>query len=170
MRPEIFFLKYAFPCSFVLLSRGEINQKEHELLYKSAKEEKLYLPIEKIEKIFWRALEFVGSISDLNSVQKYWWFNHNRYLKLKKFKSVGNELMKECLVIPCRVVSVSENKVKVKSSFLNKIVELKTDFVDVRLGDKVTKHYDYLCEKIPESLYFKIKESLKKLGFNNSQG
>jgi len=96
MEPEIFFLKYAFPCSFVLLSRGEINQREHKLLYKSAKEEKLSLPIEKIEKIFWRALEFVGSISDLNSVQKYWWFDHNKYLKLKKFKSVENELMKEC--------------------------------------------------------------------------
>ena len=165
MKPEIFFLKYAFPCSFVLLSRGEINQKDYELLYKSTKEEKLYLPIEKIEKIFWRALEFVGSISDLNSVQKYWWFDHNKYLKLKKFKNISNELFKECLVIPCRVVSVSEKKVRVKSPFLDKITELKTDFVDVRLGDKVTKHYDYVCEKISESLYLKIGESLKKLGF-----
>ena len=165
MKPEIFFLKYAFPCSFVLLSRGEIDQGENELLYKSAKEEKLYLSIGRIEKIFWRALEFVGSISDLNLVQKYWWFDHNKYLKSKKFKSIGNELIKECLVIPCRVVSVLENKAKVKSPFLDKIVELKTDFVDVRLGDKVTKHYDYLCEKIPESLSFKIKESLKKLEF-----
>jgi len=165
MEPEIFFLKYAFPCSFVLLSRGEINQREHKLLYKSAKEEKLSLPIEKIEKIFWRALEFVGSISDLNSVQKYWWFDHNKYLKLKKFKSVENELMKECFVIPCEVISVPRNVAEVKSSFLDKTVRLKTDFVDVRLGDKVTKHYDYICEKMPESLYLKIKESLKKLSF-----
>jgi len=169
MKPEILFLKYAFPCSFVLLSRGEINQKEHELLYKSAKEEKLYLSIEKIKKIFWRAFEFVVSISDLNSVQRYWWFDHNKYLKSKKFKSIGNELMKECLVIPCRVVSVSENKVRVKSAFFDEI-ELKADFVDVKLGDKVTKHYDYVCEKIPESLYLRIRGSLKKLGFNNSQG
>ena len=73
-------------------------------------------------------------------------------------------------MIPCRVVSVTENKVRVKSPFLDNIIELKTDFVDARLGDKVTKHYDYVCEKISESLYFKIKESLKKLGFNNSQG
>ena len=113
MKPEVFFLKYAFPCSFVLLSRGEINQKEHELLYKSAEEEELCLSVERIEKIFWRALEFVSSISDLNSVQKYWWFDHNKYLKLKKFKNIRNELIKECLVIPCRVVSVSENKVGV---------------------------------------------------------
>ena len=170
MKPEIFFLKYAFPCSFVLLSRDEINKKEHELLYRSAKEEKLYLPIDKIKKIFWRALEFVGSISDLNSGQKYWWFEHNKYLKLKKFKNIGNELIKECLVIPCRVVSVSEKKVRVKSQFFDKTMELKTDFVDVRLDDKVTKHYDYVCEKIPESLYLKIGESLKKIGFNKSQG
>jgi hypothetical protein len=165
MEPKIFFLKYAFPCSFVLLSRGEINKKEHKLLYRSAKEEILYLSVERVERIFWRALEFVGSISDLNSIQRYWWFDHNKYLKSKKFKSIPNELIKECLVIPCRVVSVSENKVKVKSPFLDEIVELKTDFIDVRLGDKVTKHYDYVCEKIPESLYLKIRESLKKLDF-----
>ena len=165
MEPEILFLKYAFPCSFVLLSRGEINQKEHKLLYKSAKEEKLYLPIKRIEKIFWRALEFVGSISDLDSVQRYWWFDHNKYVISKKFKNIGNSLIKECLVIPSRVVTVSENKVRVKSPFLDKIVELKTDFIDVRLGDKVAKHYDYVCEKIPESLYLKIKGSLKKLSF-----
>ena len=163
MKPEILFLRYAFPCSFVLLSRGEINKKEHELLYKSAKEGKLYLSIEKIEKIFWRALEFVSSISDLNLVQKYWWFDHNKYLKSKKFKSIGNELVKECLVIPCRVVSISEKKVRVKSPFLDKIVELKIDFVDVSLGDKVTKHYDYICEKIPERLYKEMIESLKKI-------
>jgi len=163
MKPEIFFLKYAFPCSFVLLSRGEINQKEHKLLYRSAKEEKLYLSIERIEKIFWRVLEFVGSISDLNSVQKYWWFDHNTYLNLKKSKGIGSEVIKECQVIPCRVLLVSGNKVKVKSPFLDKIMELKADFVDVRLGDKVTKHYDYVCEKIPESLYLKMTERLKKI-------
>lgn len=165
MGPEIFFLKYAFSCSFVLFSRGEINKKEHNLLYKSAKEEMLYLPIKKIEKIFWRALRFVSSISNPDLVQKYWWFDHNNYLKSDKFKSIGNELIKECLVIPCRVVSVSENKVRVKSPFFDEIMELKTDFVDVRLNDKVTKHYDYICEKIPESLYLRIGESLKKLGF-----
>jgi len=152
------------------MSRGEVDSKEHDLLYKSAKEEKLYLPIKKIEKIFWRALKFVGSVSDLDSVQNYWWFNHNKYLKLEKFKSIENDLIKECLVTPCKVVSVSKNKVKVKSPFFDNTVELKTDFVGVRLGDKVTKHYDYICEKIPESLYLKIEESLKKIGFNNSQG
>jgi hypothetical protein len=165
MKPEIFFLKYAFPCSFVLLSRGEIDSKEHKLLYKSTKEEKLYLPIENVEKIFWRALEFVGSISDLNSAQKYWWFDHNKHLKTKKIKNLDEKLLKECMVIPCEVISVSEDRASVKSPFLSKIIELKTDFVDVRPGDKVTKHYDYLCEKIPESLYSKIEDNLKKIGF-----
>ena len=165
MKPEIFFLKYAFPCSFVLLSRGEINQKEHRLLYKSAKEEKLYLSIERVEKIFWRALEFVNSISDLNSVQKYWWFDHNKYLKFKKFKNIEDRLIKECMVIPCEIVSVSGNEAEVKSSFFDKTVKLKTDFVDVEPSDKVTKHYDFVCEKMSKNLYLKIKKSLKKIGF-----
>jgi hydrogenase maturation factor len=169
MKPEIFFLKYAFPCSFVLLSRKEIDSKDHELLYKSTKEEKLYLPIEKIEKIFWRAVEFVGSISNLDAAQKYWWFDHNKHLKTKKIKNLDEKLLKECMVIPCEVISISENRASVKSPFLSKIIELKTDFVNVKPGDKVTKHYDYLSEKIPENLCLKIEESLKKLGFNKSQ-
>lgn len=165
MKPEIFFLKYAFPCSFVLLLRGEIDSKEHELLYKSTKEEKLYLPVKKIEKIFWRAVEFVSSISDLDSVQKYWWFDHNKHLKTKEIKNLDEKLLKDCMMIPCEVLSISRNAASVKSPFFDKIIKLKADLVDVKPGDKVTKHYDYLCEKISESLYLKIKESLKKLGF-----
>ena len=165
MKPEIFFLKYAFPCSFVLLSRGEIDSKEHELLYKSTKEEKLYLPAKKIEKIFWRALKFIGSTSDLKTIQKYWWFDHNKHIKSKKIKNYDKKLLKDCMIIPCEVLTVSENIATVKSPFLDKIIKLKTDFVDVKPRDKVTKHYDYLCEKIPESLYLRMERSLKKLGF-----
>jgi hydrogenase maturation factor len=164
MKSEIFFLKYAFPCSFVHLSRKEITQKEHDLLYKSAKDEKLYLSIKKIESIFWRAMKFIGSIIDLKSVQKYWWFDHNRYIKLEKFKNIEN---KQCMVIPCEVVSVSGNEAIVKSPFLNENEKLKLDFVNVKVGDKVTKHYNYVCEKIPEKLYLKMIESLKKLSYND---
>jgi hydrogenase maturation factor len=164
MKSEIFFLKYAFPCSFVLLSRKEITPEEHELLYKSAKDEKLYLPVKRIESIFWRAMKFIGSIKDLKAVQKYWWFDHNKYLKQEKFKNVDN---KQCMIIPCEVVSVSNDKATVKSTFLDRDEKLKLDFVDVKVGDKVTKHYDYVCGKIPESLYLRIGESLKRLLCNN---
>lgn len=164
MKPEIFFLKYAFPCSFILLSRKEITNEEHDLLFRSARDEKLYLPKERIESIFWRAMKFIEFISDLERVQRYWWFDHNRYLKQKKFK---DELIEECKVIPCEVLTASKNEAIVKSSFLDGTVKLKIDFVDVRPGDKVTKHYDYICEKIPEKLYSEIVESLKRLSVNN---
>jgi len=164
MKSEMFFLKYAFPCSFVILSRKEITHEEHKLLYKSAKEEKLYLSIKKIESVFWHAMKFIDSIKDLKAVQKYWWFDHNKYLKQKKFKNVGN---KECMIIPCEVVSVSNDKATVKSMFLDKNERLKLDFVGVKVGDKVTKHYDYVCEKISEKLYLRMIESLKKLSYND---
>jgi hydrogenase maturation factor len=164
MKPEIFFIKYAFPCSFVLLSRGEITSEEHKLLYKSAKNEKLYLPIEKIESIFWRAMKFIDSIKNSNVVKKYWWFDHNIHIKLEKIKNVDNE---QCMVIPCEVVSVSNNETIVKSPFLDNDEKLKSDFATVKTGDKVTKHYDYICEKIPERLYKKMIESLKKLSYND---
>jgi hydrogenase maturation factor len=164
MKSEIFFLKYAFPCSFVLLSRGEITDEEYQLLYKSAKEGKLYLPIEKIEDIFWRAMKFIGSIKESRRVKKYWWFNHNKHIKMEKIKNVNNL---QCMVIPCEILSISNNEAIVKSPFLEKEEKLKTDFVKINAGDKVTKHYDYVCEKITDKLYLKMIESLKKLSYND---
>jgi len=163
MKPEIFFLKYAYPCSFVLLLRKEITKKEHELLYKSVKEEKLHLSKEKIEKIFWRPMRILESISNLESIEKYWRFDHNFYLKEKEFKDFEESFLEHCLVIPCEVVSVKGGKAMVKSPFLRRKINLKTDFVTVKPGDKVTKHYDYLCEKISEGLYKEIIERLKKI-------
>jgi len=163
MKPEIFFLKYAFPCSFILLLRKEITKKEHDLLYKSAKEEKLYLTKEKIEKIFWRPMKFLKSISNLDEIQKYWRFDHNFYLKKKEFKDFEKVLLEHCLIIPCEVVRVKNNKVGIKSQFLKKNMELKSDFVKVKLGDKATKHYDFICEKISEDLYEEMVKSLKNI-------
>jgi hydrogenase maturation factor len=163
MEPEIFFLKYAFPCSFILLSRKEITKKEHDLLYKSAKEKKLYLTKDRIEKIFWRPMKFLKSISDLDKIQKYWRFDHNFYLKEKEFKDFDDSLIEHCLVIPCEVVKVKKNKAEVKSPFLKKNMELNSNFVKVRLGNKVTKHYDFICEKISETLFSQMIESLKKI-------
>jgi len=156
MKPEIFFLKYAFPCSFVLLLRKEITKKEHNLLYKSTKEEKLYLTKEKIEKIFWRPMKFLKSLSNLDKIERYWRFDHNIHLKKGEFKDFDRSLIKHCMVIPCEVVKVKKNVVEVKSPFLKKNIELKSDFVKVDVGDKVTKHYDFICEKISEETYKKL--------------
>jgi len=161
MKPEIFFLKYAFPCTFVLLKRKEITKKEYKLLYKSTKEEKLYLPVEKIENIFWRAVEFAGSITSMQDVRKFWRFNHNRILRLVK-ANVPKEKLLECMVIPCEVLSVNKDTATVKSEFFDDYIKLKIDFVKVKPGDKVTKHYDYTCEKINEKLYSSMVENLKK--------
>jgi len=163
MKPEIFFLKYAFPCSFVLLIRKEITKKEYEFLYRSTKEEKIYLTKKRIEKIFWRPMKFLESISNLEAIQKYWRFDHNYYLKKKKFKDFKDILIEHCLVIPCEVVSVKRNQAIVKSSFLKNEVSLKTDFVTVKPEDKVTKHYDYVCERISEEVYQEMIEKLKRL-------
>lgn len=163
MKPEIFFLKYTFPCSFILLLRKEITKEEQELVYRSTKEENLYLPKEEIERIFWRPMKFIKSISDLEAVQRYWWFDHNKHLKCKKFKDFEEKFEKLCMVVPCEVLDLTENGAIVRSEFFDGIMKLKIDFVDVKPEDKVTKHYDYICEKISEDLYLNMIENLKKI-------
>jgi hydrogenase maturation factor len=147
----------------MLILRREITKEKQELLYKSVKEKKLYLSKKEIERIFWRPMKFIKSISNLEEVQRYWRFDHNKHLKEKKFEDFEERFEKLCMVIPCELVSVKKNNAVVKSEFFDGTVELKTDFVDIRPGDKVTKHYDYICEKIPEDLYHEMIESLKKI-------
>jgi hydrogenase maturation factor len=163
MKPEIFFLKYAYPCSFVLLIKKEITNEEHELLHKSTKEKKLYLPRKRIERIFWRPMKFIKSISNLKEVQEYWWFKHNQYLMTKNRENVEEIFIKRCMVIPCEVLSVEKNVAMVISPLFKEMIKLKTDFVDVKPRDKVTKHYDYVCEKISENLYEEIIKRLKNI-------
>jgi len=163
MKPEIFFLKYAFPCSFILLLRKEITKEEQEIVYRSVKDGKLHLPKKDIERIFWRPMKFIKSISDLEAVQKYWRFDHNKHIKEKRFQDFEEKFEKLCMVIPCEVLDSTEKRAIMRSEFLDGIVELKRDFVDVKPGNKVTKHYDYICEKISEGLYLKMIESLKKI-------
>jgi len=163
MKPEIFFLKYAFPCSFNLLLRKEITKEKQELLYKSVKEEKLHLPKKEIERVFWRPMKFIKSISDLKRVQRYWRFDHNKHIKQEEFQNFEEKFEKLCMVIPCEVLDSMENRAIVRSEFFDGTMKLKKDFVDVKPRDKVTKHYDYICEKISEDLYHNMIESLKKI-------
>jgi len=163
MKPEIFFLKYAFPCSFILLLRKEITRDKQKLLYRSAKDEQLHLLKNEIERIFWRPMKFIESISDLKAVQKYWRFDHNKHIKQKGFQDFEEKFEKLCMVIPCEVLDSTGNRAIAISDFFEGTMELKKDFVDVKPGDKVTKHYDYICEKISEDLYLNMIESLKKI-------
>jgi len=163
MNPEIFFLKYALPCSFILLLRKEITKEEQKLLYRSIKDEQLHLPKKEIERIFWRPMKFIKSISNLEAVQKYWRFDHNKHIKQKGFQDFEEKFEKLCRVIPCEVLDLTKNRAIVISDFFDGTMELKKDFVNVKPGDKVTKHYDYICEKISERLYKEIIENLKKI-------
>lgn len=163
MKPEIFFLRYAFPCSFILILRKEITKEKQELFYRSAKDEQLHLSKKEIERIFWRPMKFIKSISNLESVQRYWRFDHNTHIKQKGFQDFEEKFEKLCRVIPCEVLDSTENRAIVRSDFFDGTMELKKDFVNVKPGDKVTKHYDYICEKISEDLYLNMIESLKKI-------
>jgi len=162
VKPEIYFLRYAYPCSHILLKRGEINEKTFELIKKSAIEGKMYITEEDIKRIFWRAFNHLRDISSMEKLKLFWRFEHSKII-LEKFS--GNlEIARECMVFPCIVTRTKANSLIAKMPFFHETLSLKNELVrDVKKGDRITKHYSHACEKIDEETYERMVEALKKI-------
>lgn len=85
MSPEVYFLRYAFPCSHVLLNiRREINEKEYRKMERAALEGRA-LDKGFLEKVFFRAFERMQKIAeelkkdkwDIDVIREYFCKRHN---------------------------------------------------------------------------------------------
>jgi len=165
MQPEIYFLKYAYPCAHKLLQRGLISLEEFKLIRKSSLEEKLLLSKKRVTTIFWRATQHLPTISDMKTLEYFWRFKHNEIM-IKKFSVFEDtfDVVKQCLVIPCRILAIQKECAIVKSRFFHETVNLKTELVrNVDKGDFVAKHYGHICEKLDRNTYEEIERHLRKV-------
>jgi len=156
MEPEIYFLRYAFPCAFIALERGEIDRGTYRMLKVSAAESKI-VKREILEKVFWRALKRLrvlaqqtgGNEWDLDVIKKYFRERHNQDIE----KGVGiyahaPESLKELSkVLEAKVIDKRQDCLIVKYS--SKTRTVSNMFVpDSKPGDRVTIHYGFAVEKI----------------------
>ena len=152
MKPEIYFLRYAFPCSHVLCKiRKEISEEEYKKIERAAIKG-IILDRKYLEKVFFRAFERIEKIAaelktskwDINVLREYFVERHNAFVN----SSVNPEKFKElCRVHKAKIIEVKENSLTVK--YNNKKREVKKVYVpDAEKNDIVTIHYNYAVEKV----------------------
>jgi|SRR3989344_2812854 len=157
MKPEVFFLKYAFPCSFIIRQRGEITEKEFKMLEDAAINGKS-LPRKLLEKVYFRAFEKIGKLADemgkdkwdLSILKEYFLTRHNNLINdgMYSYAEAPEALKNLCKVHKAKVVGIKKDALIVEYDGGKRRPVLKTLVPDANLGDTVTIHYGYAVEKV----------------------
>lgn len=147
------FLKYALPCASVLIKRGWVKKEIIDRL----KEKVLSGDNidEDVRCIFVVASSLCSLIAkkmkkrkiDDDVIRKYFWYYHdevvdNRYEKMRDFDPVL------CKTYPGKILEVRDQDIVVETP--RGQVTCRESFENVKPGDFVVIHYNYIIEKIDE--------------------
>jgi hydrogenase maturation factor len=149
---RLLWFRYAAPCGKIFVKRGIINKKYFDNLINAvAKNE---IPND-AEKTFEFAMKMCDNTAktlnkrkiDEEVVREYFWILHDKSAKLRYEKFHDFDL-NECIVYPGKVLDFNTKAListPIKTSYY------RSDFVpDLKKGDNVTVHYDFIPEIISE--------------------
>jgi len=165
MKPEILFLKYAFPCSMVLMQRKEITQKTFYALEKAAINNQ-QVKRKLLEKIYFRAITRMKALAKEKNknyfseevVREYFTKRHNQLLDgmFQNFTDKGididsrapSALKQLCKVFRAKIIRKCKGYYIVKYSNKKTRPVLSDLLPKAEVGDIVTIHYGYAVEKL----------------------
>jgi hydrogenase maturation factor len=155
--PEVFFIKYAYPCAFIIKQRQEINDDELEELRVSAVEEKP-LAREKLEKIFFRAFERIVILAkemkkdkwDIDVLRAYFITRHNEIIEegMYSYAKAPESLRNLCKVHKAKVIEKKDDVLVVEYDNGKTRPVMNELTPTAKVGDFVTIHYGYAVEKV----------------------
>ncbi|MEE9525517.1 MAG: hypothetical protein V3V78_02820 [Candidatus Woesearchaeota archaeon] len=146
MKPEVYFLRYAFPCARVLVDiRKTITEEEFEKLEQAVKTD---TPIDRsyLEKIFIKAVEGMKKISNdiwnIETIRKYFQEGHENSIS----KDLPSMIQRLCKIKKGILID------KKKGVFIAELENEKRNIIPLyknpEIGDKVIIHYGYAVEKL----------------------
>ena len=161
MKIENFFLKYAHPCAFIIMQRGEITAERLQELEEIAAHEKDISRAE-LEKIFHRAFYFIDKLAEIKGkdrwdaeiVKEYFYSYHNKVIDNKEgiYENAPPSLRELSRVYTANVIQkevealiveyIDKDNKKKKRSVLNRFTP------QAKPGDKVRIHYGYAVELV----------------------
>lgn len=165
MKPEILFLKYAFPCSTVLKQRNEITQDMLDKLEDAAINNKV-ISREILEKIYFRAISRMKVLAKERNkdyfseelIREYFTKRHNEILDghvtgknndmgIDVDKNTPNALRHLCKVFKARIIEKKENYYIVE--YDNKKIRpvLNSLLPNAKVNDTIMIHYGYAVEE-----------------------
>jgi hydrogenase maturation factor len=152
---RLLFLRYALPCAGTLVKRGNVTKEYIDRLVEQVSQN--MVPEGNPEAIFKVANAMCDSVAermgksstDAEVIRRYFLFEHakvvdDRFELMKDFNPV------DCRTYPGRVVLVGDGSAVVETVLGRK--EYRTVFAkDVKEGNAVVVHFDFVIEKITES-------------------
>jgi hypothetical protein len=155
--PERYFLRYAYPCSFVLVEQARISeQKRKELEKKLLNNEKIDRV--ELENLFPAAFKRIKELAlamkkdawSLDVIREYFFGEkHNDFIDKKDgmYALFGPTFREICKVHKAEVIARKNNVLTVKYGSVERNV-FATLVPDAKKGDKVTVHLAFAIEKI----------------------
>jgi len=156
MKPEVYFLRYAFPCSHVICKvRKEINDGEWKRM-KEAAERGEAMERKYLEKVFHRAFERIDKIAaelgkdrwNEEVIKEYFVRRHTAVVNATEHPEAFKD---QCRVHIAMIKEIDDGKLLVEYEWGGEKKTRKvfgTYVPDAKPGDKVTIHYAYAVEKI----------------------
>jgi len=155
--PEKYFLKYAYPCSFVLVEQNRISEQKRKELEKKLLENKL-IDRNELEKIFPAAFKRIKQLAkemkkdawDLAVIKEYFFGEkHNDFIDKSDgmYAAFGQTFKELCKIHKAEVIAKKDNVLAVKYGPVERNV-LATLVPDAKKGDRVTIHLAFAIEKI----------------------
>lgn len=145
--PEVYFMRYAFPCARVLVDiRKRITEKEWEEMKKAVETD---TPMEKsyLEKTFVKAIEGMKKIShdywNTETIREYFWNRHEEQIS----KDLPPTIRRLCVVKKGKLEKKIGNvfKANLGDGDVRNVLAL---YKDAQAGDTVMVHYGYAVEKV----------------------
>ena len=155
--PERYFLKYAYPCSFVLVEQARISEQKRKELEKELLGNK---PIDRneLEKIFPAAFKRIRQLAEemkkdawnLDVIKEYFFGEkHNDFIDQQDgmYSEFSPTIRELCKIHKAEVIEKRDNILTVKYNGIARNV-FATLTPQVKVGDKVTVHWAFAIEEI----------------------
>jgi hypothetical protein len=147
MLPEVYFLRYSFPCARVLVDvRKTITEKDWEKLKQAVETD---TPVDRayLEKIFPLAIQRIKKINpdpwSVETIREYFWNRHE--------EEISNDLppmiKRLCVVKKAKLVKQIKDVFKADLGS-DDIRYVQALYPDAKVGDTVMVHYGYAVELV----------------------
>lgn len=159
-KARLLFLKYAIPCAGTLAKRGIITQRcKRKLLNGILSNKKVPKNSEKIFKVANSMCEKIAKkqgkrLIDESVIRKYFLFGHDKVVD-KRYKIFKDFDPQECRLYSGKVINVKNRKAIIETVLGKKKYRIEL-LPNLKTGDYVVVHRDFIIEKINESLAKKL--------------
>jgi hydrogenase maturation factor len=159
VRNKGLFFSYAHPCGDVLVKRGSMEEGTLRGIREKLRKGEEVNAEPELFKVAYALLSMLATEKgkkeiDEEIIHDYYWRKHDEHV-MSEAKNKQDIIPERCKVFPARVIEVKGKDAVVETPVGERSINI--EFVpNVHVGDFVTVHYCYACERISEDEFKKL--------------